>query len=47
LFGEGVKNVFDEAIHAILKDQSKFSKDMFSASGGQARMTKKVTSGGV
>ena len=44
LFGEGVKNVFDEAIHAIIKDQSKYSKDVLggSSSSGQPRMTKKV-----
>ncbi|TNV75994.1 hypothetical protein FGO68_gene3684 [Halteria grandinella] len=30
LFGEGVKNVFDEAIHAILKDQSKYNKEMLA-----------------
>ena len=30
LFGDGVKNVFDEAVHAILKDQSKYSKDILA-----------------
>jgi hypothetical protein len=24
LFGEGVKNVFDETIHAMIKDQAKY-----------------------
>ncbi len=28
LFGEGVKNVFDEMIHTILKDQAKYQKDI-------------------
>lgn len=30
LFGEGVKNVFDEAVHIILKDQTKYSKNLVS-----------------
>jgi len=30
LFGDGVKNVFDEAVHAVLKDQSKYSKDLLA-----------------
>lgn len=30
LFGESVKNVFDEAIHAIIKDKSKYQKDILA-----------------
>ena len=30
LFGEGVKNVFDEAVHAIMKDQTKYSKNLLA-----------------
>ena len=31
LFGDGVKNVFDETVHAILKDKSKYQKDLLAA----------------
>ena len=30
LLGEGVKNVFDEMIQAILKDQARYQKDILA-----------------
>jgi hypothetical protein len=43
LFGEGVKNVFDEMIHTILKDQSRYQKDIL---GGLSNSKDKSKKGG-
>ena len=32
-----MKNVFDEAIHAVLKDQSKYSKEILASQVAKAK----------